>query len=467
MIRTIAKKEIITAWRNRTLRLLYIIALVLMAVAVAGEYASYRRQREERQLAEQEKRQQWLNQDPKHPHIAAHFGNFAYMSKSGLSLFDPGLDAFTGTVVYLEPHRQNDLSFKPAEEQDASLRFGQLSLALIFQVLFPLLIIFMGYLQFTREKEQHTMALVYSQGLSFQKWYAGKLLAMLILIAVLFLPAMVLVYGASLWSGSLIQSLLPASLLFLLYAVYLGIWAAVTLLVSAYSHSSKGALLLLLCGWTLLVVLMPKWAANVGDTLHPLPSKYEFRDAITRDINQGINGHDPRGARALALEKDALARYHVDTVSRLPFNFEGYVMQAGEAYSSMVYDKHFGRLQRTLRQQNDISLWCCLANPYMSIQQLSMALAGTDYYTHLDFQQQAEAYRRQFVQQMNGDMMLHSKAGDWGYAAGRHVFEQVRPFRYHTASVTASLKPYVLSLVSLMTWSLVVLLLVIARKSSL
>ncbi len=42
-----------------------------------------------------------------------------------------------------------------------------------------------------------------------------------------------------------------------------------------------------------------------------------------------------------------------------------------------------------------------------------MAAAGTSLETELFFQQQAEAYRRSFVQTMNQDMMTNSAYGDW------------------------------------------------------
>jgi ABC-2 type transport system permease protein len=302
MIRTIAKKEITTALRNSTYRLLYFISLALLGIAVAGGYSSYHQQWEERQAATTDQRQKWLNQDPKHPHIAAHFGNFAYMPKTALSLFDPGLDVYTGTVLYMEPHRQNDFSFKAAEEQDAALRFGELSAALILQVLFPLFIIFIGYSALSAEREQSTLPLIYSQGISFRTWFAGKWLGQAALVGLLFLPAVLLVYGTEFWSGAEMMVLLRTSLLLSLYAIYLSLFIGLTLLVSAYSRSSKGSLLLLLSAWTVLVILLPKWAANAGDRIHPLPSKYEFRDAITRDINNGINGHDPRSTRAQTLK---------------------------------------------------------------------------------------------------------------------------------------------------------------------
>lgn len=457
IITTIARKEIMLLLRNKSYSITAGITVLLMLAAIYGGYQTYRKQTDERLAAEQEKRQQWLHQDPKHPHIAAHFGNFAYMPKTPLSLFDYGLDAFTGTVVYLEPHKQNDFSFKPSETQNASLRFGELSMAMIIQVLFPLLIIFTCFTAFTGEKEQSTLSLLYSQGISFRQLYAGKFAGHAVMILALFLPAALLLAGTQIALHSSFAIAGRAMLLLAIYAVYLLLFTAAILLISAYSSSSKAAVLTSLGIWIAMVVLLPKWASNAGNDMYPLPTRYEFAARIKQDITNGLNGHDPNSARAEALKAQLLAQYHTDTVSKLPFNFEGYIMQAGEEYSSKVYDKHFGALQQLLGKQNRLSIWCSLADPFMAIKNMSMALCGTDFYTHLHFQQQAEAYRRMFVQKMNENMMLHSNMGDWDYKAGAQVFESIPPFHYKPPSLYTSVSWYMPGLYSFLFWLIIIL----------
>ena len=66
--------------------------------------------------AQESSRKEWLAQEAKHPHMAAHFGNYAYKKPSILHTFDPGLSIYTGTSVYMEPHRQNDFLFSKSQE---------------------------------------------------------------------------------------------------------------------------------------------------------------------------------------------------------------------------------------------------------------------------------------------------------------------------------------------------------------
>ncbi len=462
MIWIIAKKELLSAWRNRTFLVAYSVFACLLATAAISGYRMYRQQYQERLHAAQETREQWLRQDSKHPHMAAHFGNFAFMPKTALSMFDVGLDAFTGTTIYLEPHRQNDFSFKPAEVRNASLRFGELSMALVLQVLLPVMIIFIAFASFSGERKGGTLKQLYAQGISFSQLYTGKFIGYGMVALVMLLPAVaMLLFVQLVFLEATAGVIMRIALLGLLYALYLLLFVGVALLVSALCKEPKSAVLILLAVWIANVILIPKWAANAGDNLHPLPTKYDFTRAIKTAIAQGIDGHDPSGARAEKLKKELLAQYQVDSTSRLPFNYEGYIMQAGEEYSSLVYDKHFAQLEKTLDRQNQISLWCSIIDPFLAVKGLSMSLSGTDYYTHLDFQTQAERYRRDFVQHMNRDMQNHSKLGDWDYNADRHVYEEVPPFKYRQRGIYESVKPYMIGLGSLLSWSMLILLSVV------
>ncbi|MEJ7658785.1 MAG: ABC transporter permease subunit [Hymenobacter sp.] len=105
-------------------------------------------------------------QGEKHPHIATPLRHVRVQAQTGLSFFDYGLDAYTGTSVYLEAHYQHEFMFRPAQDYSALIRFGELSGALVLQVLLPLLVIFLCFGAITRERESGTLRLVLSQGVS-------------------------------------------------------------------------------------------------------------------------------------------------------------------------------------------------------------------------------------------------------------------------------------------------------------
>ena len=138
--------------------------------------------------AQEERRAEWLDQGNKHPHIAAHYGTFVFKQKTLLSLFDFGLDTYTGTSVYLEAHYPHEFMFRPVQGYGNMIRFGELSAALVLQLLLPLLIIFITFQTFTKEKETGTFKLLISQGVSIRSIYLGKLLAYFLIISIIIIP---------------------------------------------------------------------------------------------------------------------------------------------------------------------------------------------------------------------------------------------------------------------------------------
>jgi len=74
----IAKKELQATLRQPYFRVLAFITILLFLLAGWVGYRHFINEHTERQRAQHEKRQQWLNQGEKHPHIAAHYGSFAF-----------------------------------------------------------------------------------------------------------------------------------------------------------------------------------------------------------------------------------------------------------------------------------------------------------------------------------------------------------------------------------------------------
>ena len=100
---------------------------------------------------------------------------------------------------------------------------------------------------------------------------------------------------------------------------------------------------------------LPTIASNTSEKLIPLPTRAEFKEAMLEDRSKGIDGHNPRGERRDALEKETLEKYNVENLSDLPINFSGILMQEDEEYGNMVWDKHFGSLYEKLELQKELS----------------------------------------------------------------------------------------------------------------
>ena len=460
----IARKEIKIARRERLVVALGVIIILLLGIALYAGYLSYQQQQAIITQTQQEKRQEWLHQGDKHPHIAAHFGTFAFKPKTVLSLFDAGLDAYTGTSVYLEAHHPHEFMFRPAQDHSSMIRFGELSAALVLQVLVPLLIIFLAFASFTRERESGTLQLLISQGIFFRTLTGGKILAYGAILTVILLPfllGIVLLSFVGLRQEAIPDIATRTVWLVLIYGVYLFLFIAFAVWVSLRSSTGRNALLTLLSCWILLTILMPKTVANLSESFYTPPSMQEFKAAIEQDKTTGLEGQTTHSVRVANLEEEYLEKYGVDSVQQLPLNFEGVSMQAGEEYGNEVYDHHLEKLRGIFHQQNRLGSIASLFNPFLAVQHLSMALSGTDMHTFIHFEEAVEAYRRALVRKMNQDMAENSEYGNfYGYQAGSDLWQQIPDFSYQTPTAGELLRYYWLELVSLLAWVALMLLLI-------
>ncbi|GAB2793032.1 DUF3526 domain-containing protein [Rhabdobacter roseus] len=434
----IARKEFTATLRDRRFVVAGLLVLLLLLVATWTGFRNYQLLAEKRAQANQSARAAWLGQPEKNPHSAAHYGTFAFRPKSDLSFLDFGLDTFTGSSVYLEGHRQNDAKFSAAEDATLLIRFGEMTVTFVLQLLIPLLIIFLCFAAFTQEREEKTLNMLLSQGAQVPAVFWGKVTGYALVIGLVVVPALVMA-ATLLFAQTGFQAtpdtLLRLLLLAVLYALYFGLFIVGSVFVSARSRSSRASLLTLLSTWILACIVLPKAAANLGESLYKVPSRYAFQKQLEEDMEKGIDGHDPASARAKELEKKVLAQYGVDSVSQLPINFDGMVMQQGEEYSSKVYQKHFGELQKQFQQQNSLAAMTSFINPYLAVRDLSMGLSGSDYEHFLDFKDKAEAYRFAMVKQLNEEMMISSKTGDWEKTVSRDFWAKTPDFAYQLPSV--------------------------------
>ncbi|MBX3254897.1 MAG: DUF3526 domain-containing protein [Chitinophagaceae bacterium] len=428
--------------RDRKAIVFCLLTWLLLAVSFYINHVKVSQTQEQVTAAMALKKQQWLHQAPKHPHMAAHFGQFVFKPVHPLSQLDPGVNDYAGVYAYLEPHRQNDFVFMAAQEQNASVRFGALTPALILQVLVSLLIIFMSFGAVAFDRENGTLKLLTAQGTKMHQLILGKALAYFALVATAILPLLPIVFLLrSDFQSGVQDTLIRTLLMFTAYLLYYFLLCAVVVWISALVKNAKSSLLVSLGCWVFFVIVIPKTVANISADAYPLISNEAFLAAISEDIKKGIDGHNPDEKRKEELIAATLKKYNVDSLAQLPVNMEGVIMQAGEEYSSQVYDVHFEQVQQTLRNQNKWSSYTAIINPYNAIRNIAMGLALTDVNSHIYFQKSAEAYRREYVKFLNDDMAYNSKPGTFfTYKLGVETYAKVPVFKYSYPTVSDTLR---------------------------
>jgi ABC-2 type transport system permease protein len=245
------------------------------------------------------------------------------------------------------------------------------------------------------------------------------------------------------------------------YALYFLIFVFVSVTISGFARSSGLSLLTLLGIWIISCIVLPKATSNLADKIYPSPSLFEFKEQVSHKVKNGIDGHNPSDARLASLKQEVLDQYGVTTIEELPVNWSGIAMQAGEEYTDNVYDQEFSNVETTLINQNEVSEWASFITPFLAIRNLSMALSGTDFNSHLTFTKAAEHYRRAFVKKMNKDMELNHKPGvAYGdYKLDSEMWASIEPFNYQLPKVGSILAQQWRSIAALGSW-LVALLLV-------
>lgn len=443
MIKHVVWKEFHETTRDGRFLCTCAIIVALLLVSLVLGWNRYSDARALRDAAAAETRQQWLSQGVKNPHSAQHYGVYAFKPVTPLSLFDPGVTDFTGTVALLEAHKQNEFKYKAAQDATSLQRFGDLSAAMIFQLLVPLLIILLTFNSVAGEREEGTLRQVLSLGVSPRTLILGKALGTGLTLALALVPATLIGMGIIAWmaGGSIGDDhLLPdmgwrVALMALCYVGYFALLIVGSLVVSILTRSSRAALTILLGFWIVTGLLLPRAASDIGRLAYPTPSALSFSQAVTKEKAEGPMPHNPSHPNFIAFREATLRKFGVSRVEDLPVNFFGYALQADEQHGYRVYDRQYGALWAIFDRQNRLQQWLGLFSPYLALHSISAAISGTDFALHRDFASQAEQYRRKLATAMNDDIQQGAAgksayAADWTYTAGPGLWAKVPPFDY-------------------------------------
>ena len=457
ILKILAKQVWQNTIKSRSTKVLIVLFNALLLFSVFTGYFTMKNHHENTEHYHTKVREGWEKSPDKHPHRMAHYGYVAFRENYPLSFFDFGMDSFLGNAVFLEAHRQNTVNFSEASFSSGLLRFGELSSALILQLLIPLLLIFWGFDLIAKERENGTLKILLTQAISWQELIGGKTLGLFTLSLNVLLPAFLLsalLIGLNMESHTGVEPLVRWVLLAFLYLTYILIINLLVVFISAKSQSSKSALTQLIGCWLVFTLVLPKISQVVGQNLYHSPSKIEFDTAIEAELIKLGDSHNPNDPHFSALKDSLLKAYGVDSTHKLPFNYGGVVMQEGERLSAEVYNRHQKQLVQTYECQQAIVKKTAILNPFIAIKNISMALSGTDYANYQDFQKQTEAYRYQLAQHMNQlQIKLISnqkrKPTEKNYSISQKYWASFPDFEYRFLSLETILKSEVYSFLAM------------------
>jgi ABC-2 type transport system permease protein len=429
----------------------FVFVLLLLLSIILGKYETLKQQ-QSYQTASKHLRQQWESIKEMNPHSAAHYGTYVFKPTNLLSSLDEGVNSITGNVLRLEGHVQNEIVHSEASQMQTISKFGKLKSSLLLQYIVPILLIFLAFSSMSSEKQSGRLKLLLLQGAKpFSIILAKTISVWLYGIALL---GLVVVLYSLLNIQNLDSEVLTRTMLFVLsYIAYYFIICGLTVWLSARWQNATLALTSMLGIWIVWTIFLPTILMSSVEKWHQLPSRNEFQIAMKEDRSKGIDGHNPSDEREKELEKEVLKKYKVDSLSQLPINFNGLVMQADEEYGNKVWDKHFGNLRQVFTQQKQTYQLGGILNPFIPLQNASMGFMASDNFHHQAFLLQVENYRRVFIKSLNDKQAYGgSKTGDWDWKANNEFFKSVPDYTYQPISIGLAIKNYLIDAGILLFW---------------
>ncbi len=467
IILLIAKQFFQKTFKGKGLLILWcVFCTVLIYIAICG-WQGFKTQHHIREHHQEKARESWEDNPDKHPHRMAHFGTFAFRLQHPLSVFDSGLESYTGNAVFLEAHKQHTANFSEASLSTGLVRFGDLNIAMLLQLLLPLIIFFIGYSSIVGEKDNGTLKMMYIQGAEFKEILLGKSLGLFYTTALFFLPAFI-----ALWSISFLDdqnlnedTVIRSLILSITYLIFFMILCCITVIVSAKSKHSNRALLRLLGIWLLFFIIIPKTAQVVGHYIYPNLSMIEFKAAIERETSKHGDSHNTKDPAFIKLRDSILTANKVTAVEDLPFNFQGYLMRRGEKISAMIYTQEHDKLIDTYRDQNSLTRVLEIVNPYLAIKNISMGVSATNFNTYVNFLAQAERYRyeqSQFMNELQMQFISNKAKSSEGkvHVVNKSYWQSFSDFTYSYLSTFKVLKNQLLALFALGFWCIIPLIII-------
>ena len=456
----IAANELRLLARARVAQLAIALVVALSAVAALTAISQGRESQEIRSRFQAQADREFDGQPARHPHRMVHYGHFVFRPLPALAGFDPGVDAFTGSTLFLEGHRQNSANFGDVRQSSLLVRFGQLTPAFVIQALGPLVLIFLGFGAIARERDSGLLRLHFAQGVKAGQVVLGKAAALSVAAGLILAPALIALAWLTVFAGAV-----PAAALMLAagYAAYLLVWVLATTSISALAPSSRTALASLVAAWALSAILAPRLATDIALLAAPQPTRLETDIAIQRDLKKIGDSHNPDDPYFTAFRASVLKTYGVARVEDLPVNYRGLIAMEGERLTSALFETYAERQFADQKRQSGLALALGGVSPTLAVRSLSMAASGTDLEGHRRFLRQAEAYRYAIVQRLNrlqAERLTYSDDSNRNSdpEAGRRVridpgaWRQTPDFVYRPASTAESLAASTPGLLLLGAW---------------
>ena len=298
MIGNIIKKEILDNLLNHKFLFIFILCSLLILFSVyigAADYIESKREYDANVSALRERMQ---------PPVTV----LLFSQREGYSIYrEPqvlrtvvaGVEDATGRVTYPAQLYENNLSESKLENNTIFTLFGSLDLMFVVKFILSLCAIFLAYDAVSGEKERGTLKLTLSNSVSRNQLISGKIIGNYVSLLLLFLvPLIMSLIVLLLFPGITLngEDWLRLLFIFLLFLLYISVFFALGIFVSAMTARASTSFLVLLFLWIALVIVIPVTSTIVAEQIRPIPEasrlareKALFQTEVSSEINAETN----------------------------------------------------------------------------------------------------------------------------------------------------------------------------------
>lgn len=218
-----------------------------------------------------------------------------------------------------------------------------LSWAFIISMFLSFLTLLFAFDAISGEKEEHTLALVFSNPVPRRVFLLSKLASIVTVVTLMAVVGMILSILILLVSG---KAQLDATFLieivgFLVVCILLiTVFAVFGLLASAVTTHSNVSLLISLCFWLFAAVIIPNTAVFWANKLFPIPTSDEVSRAHLQK-HEDINNNAPAGSWSSSTNDPFFYRHE------LRANLQMKLMQCREQHYDDYYNRMFRQFEKT------------------------------------------------------------------------------------------------------------------------
>jgi ABC-type transport system involved in multi-copper enzyme maturation permease subunit len=411
MLRDIIKKEIIEVITSLKFLFTFLLCAVLILLSVLTGIATYRAEQKEYTTA-----------------LALNKNNMesqaSYLSLAGqgvkinkvpqvLSTINSGISEAVGRVATVSNFGDPTLVESKNESKPIFSVYGTLDLTFIVKIVLSLFAILFTYDSIVGEKERGTLKLTLSYKVPRDRLILGKIIGGYIgLLIPLIIPLILgmlilLIYPNINMSGQDWGRLL---LTFLIYFLYLSVFFALGLLVSARTQKSSTSFLVLLFIWVVFVTIIPKISVLLASQVRPVPSIHEItakKNAFHQQVFVGAQKRAMDWMRENAPKTVLDQKAYQDKFRKFQEEFLREMTSKTDEYNAALERDY----QARMRSQERLAINFSRISPASALTFSTMSLARTGLDEYNQFLASIRAYKLIFTKWMSSRMLLSGEQG--------------------------------------------------------